>query len=272
MKLAILAFCLSLATNVFSQLNIPNGGFETWGYYNTWSLDPESWQCGNNQLASNVFPDSSAYDGDLAMQVFPNSFFEALPGYASIEIPTSAIPASFDFAVKAYIEGLDSVRVRVSFINTNGGGDWVIQEEKEWNTDASIPNWQVVSIPLDQIEPVIDLCVINVIAGYGQPFLEGSLNTWISVDAMGFDGLSNSVSVISNPEEVRLFYSRALSQLVPVGLDNPRKVKRVRIFSSHGTLVCTTSDYTLPRRLASGIYTYQFIHEGVQYTGKFGVP
>jgi len=275
MKTKTLSFifgCLLASSNLFAQLEIPNGDFETWGYYNTWTLDPASWECSNFQLANHVIPDSMAYEGNRAMRVYPYGFFESAPGYASVEFAADAIPASVDFAVKAYIDGLDSVSVRVAFINTNGGEDWIIQESKVWYTDTSIPEWQVISIPLDQVEPVIDRCLISVIAGYGQFFLEGSLDTWISVDAMGFEGLINTINPISTNNEVRLYYSTSQAQFLTLGLQNPELVERVNIYSSHGALVQSRSDFKIPKKLASGIYTYKFVHKGVQYTGKFATP
>ena len=172
---AVLLWNLSIAQN------IPNGNFETWGLYNTWNYTPENWNTGNFQLFEHVFIDSAAYEGNFAMKVFPYTYFEAAPGYASTSLEIDIIPQYLSFYVKCDIPvELDSVSVSVSFFN----GEYMVYSEK-WSSDESIEDWQQVVLELDQIEPIIEFVIIDVVAGYGL-FLEGSTETWISIDAIEF--------------------------------------------------------------------------------------
>lgn len=268
--LIILSFLL-ISQTIRAQVPIPNGNFEVWDFYNTWTLDPLDWQTLNNQLSSHVFQDSAAFEGDFAMRVFPNTFFEPLPGAARTEFAIDAIPASFDFAVKCFIEQLDSVFVRVSFVNTNGGSDWIIQESAEWHSDVSIDEWEVISLELNQIEPVIDLCVVQVITGYGDVFLEGSPNTWISVDAMGFEGLGTSL-LEQKTQEVQVYYSSVQGRFIVHGLAEESAFRQLRVWSLDGRLIFMAPlSQTLPN-LTSGIYLYELSGTGIVQSGKFHVP
>lgn len=185
MKNLVLLFLLSLSIQASAQLLVPNGDFEIWDYYNTWTLDPEYWVTGNFQLSSNTYPDSSAYQGDLAMYVEPFHWVTAVPGLAMNTFDANYIPETFEFAVKCHIEGEDSVKVNVQFWNNN-----IKQYEEKWFSTSSIEEWEYVTLNLDNIEPVITHCIIEVWASYGSGLeLEGSLLTTITVDAMNFDGL-----------------------------------------------------------------------------------
>lgn len=185
MKNLVLLFLSVLSMQASAQLLVPNGDFETWDYYNTWTLDPEFWVTGNFQLSMNTYPDSSAYQGDLAMYVEPFHWVAAVPGLAMNTFDATYIPETFEFAVKCHIEGEDSVEVNVQFWNNN-----IKQYEEKWFSTSSIEEWEYVTLELDNIEPVITHCIIEVWASYGSGLeLEGSLLTTITVDAMSFDGV-----------------------------------------------------------------------------------
>lgn len=224
---SLLVLCCCVATA--QDLPIENADFETWDFYNTWTLDPDAWQTGNMQLATHVEPDSSAYEGEVAMRVYPWTFFEPLPGYVVQQIPTSFIPPSFSFAVKCNIDEVDSVFVRLRFTN-----QFMPVYTKEWSSDVSIDEWQVVTLELDQIEPIMDLVTIEVVAGYGQMFLEGSPETWISVDAMGFD-VDNFVDEI--PCQINVFPNPTSDRINFQFCEGIPKADRIRIYNAAGQLV-----------------------------------
>ncbi|WP_306640988.1 T9SS type A sorting domain-containing protein [Sanyastnella coralliicola] len=205
-----------------------NAGFEDWEV-GVWNFNPVDWEVMNSQLFENTFPDSSAYEGEVAMQVYPFNFFEAAPGLASQVVPCDAIPPTFNFAVKCHIEGQDSVKVQLIFSN-NGLPVYITQ----WATGESIEEWQEVTMTLDQIEPVITDVRVYVQAGYGEIFLEGSPETWISVDAMGFDD-AISVSESVNPF-VSVYPNPAHDYLIIDGLS---KQTSVEIRDIRGKLVFT---------------------------------
>lgn len=248
LSILLLTFVLGATAQ---DLPIENPGFETWDYFNTWTLDPHTWVTGNAQLTDHVYPDSSAFEGELAMKVYPYTFFELLPGVAYQGISTSFIPATFSFAVKCNIEELDSVFVRLRFTNKFNP-----VYTKVWSSDESIEEWQIVTLELDQIEPVMDLVTIEVVAGYGNMFLEGSLNTWISVDMMSFDQ-SNGIeeqactpSVFPNPTEGGLNIKLCEANSI---------VSRATLYNSIGQIVNDQRNQnTLDlRELPSGVYTLE---------------
>lgn len=254
MKLRLL-LCVLLYSNISFAQDIPNSGFEEWGMYNTWTLDPAAWDVQNFQLATNCYQDSMAFEGDFAMRVYPWDFFEPMPGVASISIPANAIPPSFNFAVKCFIDDElpeDSVSVMLQFFNT-GNEEWIEVYRERWVSNASIPDWQEVTMELDQIEPVMDLCVISVIAGFGEFFGEGSPNTWISVDAMAFDQVNNVPVLDLGPEIV---YDQANSTLrLPDEILKEGTVE-LMVFSVTGALVVSESNpnQVSTLELSSGIY------------------
>ncbi len=250
--LSTLFVCMLLGASA-QELPIENADFETWDYYNTWTLDPLGWTTGNFQLADHVYPDSSAFEGEVAMRVYPITFFEPIPGLAYQELSTTFIPANFSFAVKCNIEGLDSVFVRLNFMN---GFNPVYT--KTWSSDQSIEDWLAVNLDLDQIEPVMDGVRIEVIAGYGELFLEGSPETWISVDAMGFE---QTDGIFEQECEAKVFPNPTEGPLT-IQLCTPNSnVVRAIVYNSLGQVVLDA-----PNRnsldlsgLPSGIYTLEIV-------------
>lgn len=248
--LSTLFVCMLLGTWA-QDLPIENPGFETWDYYNTWTLDPLGWTTGNFQLADHVYPDSSAFEGEVALRVYPITFFESIPGFTYQELSTTFIPANFSFAVKCNIDGLDSVFVRLSFMN---GFNPVYT--KTWSSDLSIQEWQAVNLDLDQIEPIMDGVRIEVIAGYGEVFLAGSPETWISVDAMGFeqtDGISEKeceAKVFPNPTNGPLTIQLCASN---------SRVARASVYNGLGQIVFEVQNQNRfdLGDLPSGVYTLE---------------
>ncbi|MDZ4824108.1 MAG: T9SS type A sorting domain-containing protein [Flavobacteriales bacterium] len=185
MKALFILLCSSPAI-FFAQYEIPNGNFETWDYYNTWSLEPESWDTPNGQLVVAVVPDSNAYEGELAMRV------NVLPGFeggvsqeaSALVMIEDDLPASLQFAVKANVpDGNEQDRVEVIVEYRNQ--DAVVYTQL-WQSFASIEDWQVENLELDLVEIPADEIRIIVKAGYTSGFSGGSWDTWIAVDAMQF--------------------------------------------------------------------------------------
>ncbi|MBI1267522.1 MAG: T9SS type A sorting domain-containing protein [Cryomorphaceae bacterium] len=210
---------LLFATAVSGQ-TIPNASFETWGLYNTWTLDPQEWFTGNFQVATNVYPDSAAYEGEVAMQVTPFLFFEPIPGLAFCQIYDQPVPETLSFAVKCNIDGVDSVYVRVVYFGTDGP----VVATDEWSSSTTIENWQEVTMSLSPPTVALDRYEVHVVSGYGEFFLSGSPHTWISVDAMAFDQelrvpeFNSESSVYPNPSvdlvNIRLPEGAIASQVV----------------------------------------------------------
>ena len=71
MKKLLLFLVLIIAfTKINAQIadSIPNGDFEKW-VFNGWNYSPQNWRTPNTQLFEDVFEDSSAYSGKLAMKM-----------------------------------------------------------------------------------------------------------------------------------------------------------------------------------------------------------
>ncbi|MEO0404185.1 MAG: T9SS type A sorting domain-containing protein [Bacteroidota bacterium] len=171
-----------------SQIDVPNGNFETWGVYNNWNYTPDQWSTGNFQLFEHVFIDSLSYEGTKAMMVKPYTFFEPSPGQATIFFEISEIPDVLEFVYKSNIAGeLDSVSVHVQVFN-----DQDLLYNVMWDTDESQLVWTPVSLSLPSIVLPATHMRISVQAGYGI-FLGGSFDTWISVDDLRIN-TSSSVS------------------------------------------------------------------------------
>jgi hypothetical protein len=170
-----------------SQFEVPNGNFEVWDFYNTWTLEPQFWETPNNQLIYSTMPDSNAFEGDLAMKIIPLQGFEgAIPQSASVLFSIQEIPASLNFAVKAYVaEGNpnDQVSVRIQFMYE----DAVVLTET-WTSFESIDNWEEIEIELSTSQLPFDEAMITVQAGYSDGLGGGSIDTWISIDAMSLEG------------------------------------------------------------------------------------
>jgi hypothetical protein len=241
---------LLLATAVSGQ-TIPNASFETWGLYNTWTLDPQDWYTGNFQVATNVFPDSSAYAGELAMQVTPFLFFEPIPGLAFCQIYDQPVPETLGFAVKCNIDGLDSVYVRVVYFGTDGP----VVDTDEWSSNTTIENWQEVTMTLSPPAVALDRYEVHVVAGYGELFLSGSAQTWISVDAMAFEQES-SVSEFNGESSV---YPNPTADLVNIRLPEGAMASQLVVYDALGKMVLQSNNVSLISiaHLDRGVY---FLH------------
>lgn len=172
----------------FAQ-QIPNPGFESW-FVETWQEAPEDWQTPNGQLIPIVTKDTDAYEGDYAMKVTAVNDGIGASGWSKCFIPTSFIPSSLDFYVKASTQmgsvSVGSVSVKISFFNNENEF-----YTETWSSNESIGDWSLISLPLNQIEPAMTHAEIEVEAFASDLAPE---TVWISIDAMGFDGPLSSKS------------------------------------------------------------------------------
>jgi len=196
-----------LSSPVLSQNLIPNGDFETWDLYNTWTLEPEFWNTSNGQIIASVNPDSSSYQAELAMKVNVLPGFEGgVPQSASIFFALENNPEMISFAVKSFIDGdseMDEVNVKVQFYLADAQiGDTLI-----WRTNLSIPQWELIEMEIPDLSFEADECLITVTAGRTNGFFGGSWNNWISVDAFEFSGTQSidtnncNSSIYPNPSQ-----------------------------------------------------------------------
>ncbi|MGB6037225.1 MAG: T9SS type A sorting domain-containing protein [Cryomorphaceae bacterium] len=238
----LLLLSVFLTGSLFAQ--IPNPGFESWIVGN-WLLDPEGWTNGNNQFAM-VTQDEDAFEGDFAMRVDAVNNGLGAFGWAECTVPIDYIPSSLNFYAKAGTE-FGGVIVTISFYNNES-----LFNSFEWNSGTSIEEWTLVSIPLEQNEPVLTHAVIRVEAQVGD-LVPGT--AWISVDAMGFEGaLSDGDMVVD--KNLELYPNPAADYII---LDGIPPNSTVRIMNIAGQMVFESNSSTTLLRLdvqdfAKGLY------------------
>ena len=223
MKALIIILVSALFFSHASSQEIPNGTLESWESLGGWFENPTNWQTMNNQIQTSTTKETNSCEGEFAMKVSPLASIETVMGSAFIEFPIQSIPSSLSFCVKTNIaEGeffTDTCRVIISFWN----GEVAFYTE-EWINTASIEEWTEISIPLNQIEPLMDGCKVEVQASYpGEGLGSGSIDTWISVDDLTFEDINSveeykksDLTVYPNPNstgEVSLFSSVPMSEV-----------------------------------------------------------
>lgn len=200
-KIALIG-CLILVFQQIKGQEIPNGNFEVWDLYNTWTLEPEFWSTQNNQLYTPVTQDTLAHEGNFAMRVHVLPGFEGgVQEIAHISFPISYLPYSMTYWVKASVpdgNDLENVTVTASFYH--------LGQEVYTDMDVmydSIVTWEQRVMIFPPIDIAVDEIRILVSAGFVTPLGGGSWDTWISIDEMAF---SNEVSVSNNSSETIFFY------------------------------------------------------------------
>ncbi len=175
MKKLILLF-LFTAPLVAAAQDVPNGNFESW-YFVGSTESPEFWITDNTEMGNTVSKDFESYEGDIAMRVTAQPTGIGEYGQATTLFEIDAVPAALQFYAKTEVE-FGAVAVDITFLNN----DNEIYTES-WFSSENIPDYTLISMPLDQIEPIITHARITVSAQVGD--LIGG-DAWISVDAMAF--------------------------------------------------------------------------------------
>ena len=171
--LLILVFLMPLFA--FAQ-SIPNGNFESWIVF-IWYENPEFWTTDNTEIQYTVTKDSDSWEGDFAMRVTAQPSVIGEYGEASTLFEISSVPAALNFYAKSENE-FGSVGVEITFLNQENE----IYTEY-WYSSENMEEYTQISIPLEQIEPIITHARIRVTAQVGD-LVPGS--AWISVDDMAF--------------------------------------------------------------------------------------
>lgn len=257
----IVAAILVFSCRLTAQNQVPNGGFETWDLYNTWTLEPEFWTTPNGQLIESVIPDSNAYEGDLAMKVTVLPGFEGgVPQQASVLFAVDANPVLLQFAVKTNIAGdseLDVVWVKIQGFKE----DAQIDEAIIWTANYSISDWELVQVEIPEFSEEIDECVITVQAGETNGLAGGSWDNWISVDAFDIEITNDIIQTECNPT----FYPNPLKGNY-VYLDDcaGNKIKSIAIYNMSGQLVHhqMTSEGVIYIDLPPALYILSMTSEG----------
>lgn len=235
-KFLFLFFLLPLLA---SAQNVPNGNFESWYVpLPQWVEDPEFWQTDNEEMHISVTKDTLAQEGDFAMRVTAKPVVTGDYGEAYSEFAIDAIPAALNFYARCATE-FGGVSVQISFFNQD-----TEVYSAFWYRTENIENYTLISIPLEQIEPVITKARITVAAQVGD-FAPGL--AWIAVDAMSF-GEPSSVDRISY--EAFEVYPNPVRAILTVKAPTPPG--QVQIINAAGSVVMTQMLDQPETRIATG--------------------
>ncbi len=218
-----------------AQPAIPNGNFETWGLYNSWTLEPEFWTTSNSQLLVPIQPDSASFEGTLAMRVNPIQGFEgAIQTRSATILATNTAPAALHFAVKCNVNNDnpdDNVAIQIDYVI-----DDAILLSTSWVQYTSIPNWTEITYNLPPIDIPISEIMITVTAGVIGELFGGSMETWISLDAMEF---SSPLSVTEPNLSGFTIYPNPANDILYLSQENlNEKISAIRIMDLCGK-VCS---------------------------------
>ena len=159
-----------------SAQTVPNGNFESWFLVGD-NENPDFWITDNTELQPTVTKDFDSYEGEIAMRVTGQPMGVGDYGEAYTLFETEAIPAALNFYAKTDV-AFGGVSVEITFLNQE------LEVYTEiWSNTENLVDYTLVSMALDQIEPVITHARIKVVAQVGD-LVPG--HAWISVDAMAF--------------------------------------------------------------------------------------
>ena len=172
-----LIFLFSFLPLFSAAQTIPNGNFESWFLVGL-SENPEFWVTNNTAIETAVTKDFDSYEGQISMRVTAQPTDLGAYGEATTLFEINTVPAALNFYAKTYVE-FSGAWVEITFLNQ----DEEVYSEI-WYTPSSLPEYTLVSIPLDEVVPgMITHARIKVAAQAGD-LVGGS--AWISVDAMEF--------------------------------------------------------------------------------------
>ncbi len=258
--ITILTAVLFSSLMSFAQFTIPNGDFEEW-VFNGWNFSPNDWQTGNTQTFQDTFQDTVAYEGDFAMRVQPQPTGVGEEGEASVTIPTQAIPSSLDFYVRYERTLTAFMGVTIEFYNEEN-----MFYSETWSAPDSVSEWSFVSMPLNQIEPVMTHAIIRVQAFVGD-LVAG--DGWIAVDAMSIggevDGVSedvlSQVSVYPNPASDYL--------MIDLG-EMSEAIDKIRMIDIRGRAIDMerSSKQIDLSAMQNGLYILEFLDQGGEVIGS----
>ena len=242
---------------ILSQ-DIPNSDFEDWVWVGGWYEAPADWTTMNNQVITHTEKDDMACEGDYAFKVYPLPGFETTMGQAQTVFPIDYIPATLDFCAKTNIvtevDFVDTCRVRIEFWNFD-----IMVYQQVWTNTESLDNWTNISLELDQIEPVITMCVIKVEASYpGMGLGSGSPETWISIDDIAF-GTIDSIDSLEYGTVFSMYPNPSNGETVTLSSDGP--IGHFQVYDMLGHLVFSefsaSDKVLLEHELAPGAYLVQ---------------
>jgi hypothetical protein len=249
-----------LAAPYFAEAQmIPNGNFESWFFVGS-SEHPEFWVTDNTEFQTTVSKDYDSYEGEIAMRVTAQPIGVGEYGEASTLFEIAAIPSALNFYAKTELE-FGGVSVEITFLNN----DNEVYTESWFNTE-NMPDYTLISIPLEQIEPVLTHVRITTSAQVGD-LIAGT--AWISVDKMEF---GEPLKMENRKKEHFQIYPNPAKESLTITTQN-NLIGKYKILDNTGK---TVLEGIIPhsetqidiRQLSPGIYTI-FNASEIPALGKF---
>lgn len=255
MKKSTILFPLVLIVCQWKAQDIPNGNFEVWDLYNSWTLEPQYWLTQNNQIMTPVTQDTLSHEGEYAMNVHVLPGFEGgIQEIAHTSLAVEYIPVALTYWVKASVPDgyeLENVAVTASFFYQG----LEVYNEMDVIYD-SIAEWEQHTILFDQIDVSVDEVRLLVSAGFVTALGGGSWDTWISVDEMAF---SDELAVHDQNIAPGPFYPNPCAGILYLPSFEPGDT--VQIIDSQGRMLnMPPASQTLDLgHLAEGLYIVRLI-------------
>ena len=145
----------------FGKENIPNGDFENWGA----TLRLLDWK--TNSCPECVPPyetyiiqreSSYVYHGHYAALFIYNNVY---PAWAENKFPISVDPLNLKGFVRCSTIGSDSVSIKIKLYR-----NLAVVDSGQWIGTASIPNYELVTIPITQNATSVDSVLIRIQGGH----------------------------------------------------------------------------------------------------------
>ena len=185
MKSILLSISCLISFATVAQ-EVPNGNFEIWDYYNSWTLEPQYWETPNGQLIESVLQDSMSAEGVLAMRVTVLPGFEGgVPQTAMVSFLADTVATHLRYKVKTNIPEVDeSDQVSVAVELLLSGNVVYTKVDSIFET---MSEWQLRYLALPNTPILFDGVHIVVTSGYHNGLFGGSWDTWISIDDIRFE-------------------------------------------------------------------------------------
>jgi len=156
-----------------SRFEIPNGDFEHWDgmprlfNWQTNSCPP----CVAEENAYTVQKESSyVYHGLYAALFIYN---EAYPAWAENKFPISFHPSSLTGFVRCTNVGSDSVYIKIKLLKNRA-----VVDSGQWISTSSIPNYEMITIPITQHTATADSAFIRIQGGHLK-IIDNTTSFWV---------------------------------------------------------------------------------------------
>lgn len=280
MKALLIFAALCLFTNLTSNAQVPNNGFEDWENDVDGNWNPKFWITSNSTPDTSVRPYTPAYAGNYSMQVssLPVGGGFVIPGMAYINYLTHDRPTQMTICMQATVAAGDQILVYYS----SWRNDTMIAAVGNctFHIDSSMSQFHCLNFPIIHTNLLIpDTAQVMIIAGY---LTSAQAGTSVIVDEITLSGDDNGINETKDNSTVTLLqnYPNPLSTsgVIPITLTQNSNVV-IKIYDLHGREVKTIIDKFMTaghhninlsvNELSKGFYYYNAKGENFNLTKKF---